>query len=151
MIQKLYEARTKAETEGEGGFTLIELLIVIVVLAILAAAVIFGLSGITGDSAQASCNSDAKSTEIAVEAYHSQHGVWPTQASDLTTVVNGHRYLRSFADANGPNKEHYVLSLPLTNGAGTGVVAVQAFDGNGTQTQAATDYDTTPNPCTKVG
>ena len=63
MIQRLYESRVKANEES--GFTLIELLIVIVVLAILAAAVIFGLSGITGDSAKASCNSDAKSTEVA--------------------------------------------------------------------------------------
>ncbi len=52
MLQKLYESRTKANEES--GFTLIELLIVIVVLAILAAIVIFGLSGVTSQSAASS-------------------------------------------------------------------------------------------------
>jgi prepilin-type N-terminal cleavage/methylation domain-containing protein len=57
------------ETAGDG-FTLIELLIVVAVLGILAAAVIFGLNGVATTAAVTACNSDAKSTEIAVEAFH---------------------------------------------------------------------------------
>jgi prepilin-type N-terminal cleavage/methylation domain-containing protein len=162
MLQKLYDSRMKAREEvDEGGFTLIELLIVIVVLAILAAAVIFGLSGISGQSAVASCNSDAKSTEVAIEAYHAQKGTWTTTPSDLTTSTGGQRYLRSFADNNGPNKEHYQLTLATTGTAPNvvGIVKVQAFDGKGNTTMAATDYDNTAplggtinsaNPCDYV-
>ena len=73
MIQYWYEkhrelVRQRSE-EGFDGFTLIELLIVIVVLGILAATVIFALGGVTGQSAQAACNSDAKTSEVAVQAY----------------------------------------------------------------------------------
>ena len=62
-------ARRRGEELVESGFTLIELLVVIVVLGILAATVVFALTSVTGQSAQAACNSDAKTIEIAVQAY----------------------------------------------------------------------------------
>ena len=61
--------RKKSGEGSEGGFTLIELLIVIVVLGILAAIVVFSLTGVAGQSKQAACTSDAKSVEVAVDAY----------------------------------------------------------------------------------
>ena len=64
------QQRRKAGEFSESGFTLIELLIVIVVLGILAAIVIFSLTGVTGQSQAAACNSDAKTVETAVSAYY---------------------------------------------------------------------------------
>ena len=63
----------------EAGFTLIELLIVIVVLGILAAIVVFSLSGVTGQSKSAACNSDAKTVEIAVDAYNAESRRLPSR------------------------------------------------------------------------
>ena len=81
------QARRKG-VELEPGFTLIELLIVIVVLGILAATVIFALGGVTGQSAEAACQSDGKSYEVAVAAYENAPGntnnAPPTLTTDLT-------------------------------------------------------------------
>ena len=90
MFQRYRELQERrANEESEGGFTLIELLIVIVVLGILAAIVIFSLTGVTGQSAVAACNTDAKSVETAVAAYEANPptgvaaGTAPTSISAL--------------------------------------------------------------------
>ena len=79
VIAKFMERRKSGEA-SESGFTLIELLIVIVVLGILAAIVVFSLTGVTGQSKQAACTSDAKTVEIAADAYQAaqQHLRRPT-------------------------------------------------------------------------
>jgi general secretion pathway protein G len=75
----LERLRRRREEEGdEGGFTLIELLIVIVILGILAAIVVFAVQNLTSSSAKASCGSDFKTVETAVEAYKSQMGNYPS-------------------------------------------------------------------------
>jgi len=70
----------RAAGEIDGGFTLIELLIVIVVLGILAAIVVFALGGVTGKSAAAACQSDAKTVGVGVAAL---------QAENITLQSNG--------------------------------------------------------------
>ena len=79
----LERLRRRREEEGdEGGFTLIELLIVIVILGILAAIVVFAVQNLTSSSSQASCSSDYKTTETAVEAFKAQVGVYPGDATN---------------------------------------------------------------------
>ena len=82
MQATLERLRRRREEEGdEGGFTLIELLIVIVILGILAAIVVFAVQNLTSSSSQASCGSDYKTVETAVEAFRAQIGYDPERPS----------------------------------------------------------------------
>jgi prepilin-type N-terminal cleavage/methylation domain-containing protein len=76
--------RRKSGEANEYGFTLIELLIVIVVLGILAAIVVFSLTGVSGESKQAACTSDAKSVEIAADAYQAKNSTYAPSVAALT-------------------------------------------------------------------
>ncbi len=99
--QEIMERRKSGEA-NESGFTLIELLIVIVVLGILAAIVVFSLTGVSGQSKQAACTSDAKSVEIAADAYMAANSGSVPSLADLTPS-----YLHSLpGGTNG-----YVISL----------------------------------------
>jgi len=93
--QEIMERRKSGEA-SEYGFTLIELLIVIIVLGILAAIVVFSLSGVSGESKTAACTTDAKSVEVAADAYQAKTGNWPANIT---------------ADLVGP----YLHSAPVTN------------------------------------
>lgn len=88
MQRSLDRLRQRREERGdEGGFTLIELLIVIVILGILAAIVVFAVQNLSGTSAQASCRSDYKTVETAVEAYKAQMGNYPDGSTTGGTGV----------------------------------------------------------------
>jgi prepilin-type N-terminal cleavage/methylation domain-containing protein len=111
MIRQIREAVARRRgVELESGFTLIELLIVIVVLGILAATVIFALSGVTGQSAQAACQSDAHSYEIAASAYQNDpantSNTAATTTANLTGTANGGPFLHAAA-----NNTAYVVAL----------------------------------------
>ena len=77
-LERLRERRDRGD---EGGFTLIELLIVIVILGILAAIVVFAVQNLTSQSAKASCGSDFKTVETAMETYKAQVGHYPTKGN----------------------------------------------------------------------
>ena len=135
--RELQERRKNGESP-EGGFTLIELLIVIVVLGILAAIVIFSLTGVTGQSAQAACNTDAKSVQTAVAAYEANPptgiaaGTAPASISVL--VPN---YLHAAPTAT-TGSQGYAVSIDSTTAGQVDVSFVKA--GGGSTTPAS--YDT---------
>jgi prepilin-type N-terminal cleavage/methylation domain-containing protein len=129
--------RRSQRDESEVGFTMLELMTVIVILGILAATVMFSLGGLSGNAIKASCNSDAKSVEVAVQAFHdnpnnsaatNEYPTSPAQLTDPASDNFGGPYLHSW-----PSDSHYVISLD----AGTaGQVDV---NGHG--------YDGPSNPC----
>jgi general secretion pathway protein G len=127
--------RRREAGDPEAGFTLIELLIVIVVLGILAATVIFALGGVTGQSAEAACNSDAKSVEVAAQAYISNNGIQTAMNSTSLTLaadgINGNPYLHSWPS----NSTFYTVTM-----GGDGTVSVTPV--KGTDAGVSTPYDT---------
>ncbi len=136
MTEHYREIKRRREAgESDAGFTLIELLIVIVVLGILAATVIFALGGVTGQSAQAACQSDAKSVEVAAQAYISKNGLQTAMTSaDLTTAasgINGNPYLHTWPN----NTSFYAVSI-----LGDGTVQVTPV--KGTDAGKTISYDT---------
>jgi general secretion pathway protein G len=131
VLQRYREIKQRRDS-GEYrdyGFTLIELLIVIVVLGILAAIVIFSLTGVTGQSAQAACTADAKTVEIAVDAYNAENTGFPADSTSLlSTTALGGPYLHTWPS----NTPHYSITI---NTLGTvyvaaGTAATVAYDGD---------------------
>jgi general secretion pathway protein G len=113
--------RRKSDEASEYGFTLIELLIVIIVIGILAAIVVFSLTGVSGQSKTAACTSDAKSVEIAADAWQTKNS---TDTETIGSLVTGGYLKTAPVTTNG-----YVISLS----SGTVMVAVNggaaaAFD-----------------------
>ncbi len=168
-LERLRRRREEVgEGEEEGGFTLIELLIVIVILGILAAIVVFAVQNLTTSSSQASCGSDVKTVETAVEAYKAQIGVYPGDTPTGWTVTagptaNGYPgdtttmgdLLGTAVTTNGGvspigpwlkdtpyNPGHYAVSVVQSTTAGQ-APSITVINGSNTATLSAT----TPNPC----
>ena len=81
MFQRIREAR-----QNDEGFTLIELLIVIVVLGVLAGIVVFGVGTFKKDSEDAAACANAKSVEVASQAYIAKFGSPAASVAALDTA-----------------------------------------------------------------
>jgi general secretion pathway protein G len=101
--KEIQERRSSAEGD-EQGFTLIELLIVILVLGILAAIVIFALGGITGQSATASCQTDARSVQTAIAA-------WEANGNSAATTITQANLTPTYLASWPNNPGHYSVVL----------------------------------------
>lgn len=66
---------------------MIELLLVILILGILAGIVVFAVEGLTSSSGQASCGTDFKTVQTALEAYRAQMGNYPNGMGSASTPV----------------------------------------------------------------
>lgn len=150
MIRHIREtlAHRRGE-ELEAGFTLIELLIVIVVLGILAATVIFALTGVSGQSAQAACASDGKSYEIAVAAYENAPLNTTNAAPTLTTdLLAGGTYGAMLHQAS--NNPHFSVWLSGDAGHPAAETAGQVWVGKTAATAANFDSQGTNTGCNGV-
>ena len=116
MNATLERLRERREEGNEGGFTLIELLIVIVILGILAAIVVFAVGAVTGKSANAACQSDFKTVQVAEEAYKAQIGSY-VAVSSLTASTTDAQGFTVGPWLKAPiNSTHYTITLDTTSG-----------------------------------
>ncbi|MDQ1740443.1 MAG: hypothetical protein QOE53_2095 [Pseudonocardiales bacterium] len=103
MLAQLRKAR-----QEESGFTLIELLIVIVILGVLAGIVVFAVGGITDRGDASACKADAKTVEVASEAYYAKHGSYAGTVAALVTE----KLLREV-----PSSTAYTITYTAATGA----------------------------------
>ena len=117
MNATLERLRERREEGNEGGFTLIELLIVIVILGILAAIVVFAVGAVTGKSANAACQSDFKTVQVAEEAYKAQMGSYVAVASLTSTATDPQGFTVGPWMKAPINSTHYTIAVDTTTGA----------------------------------
>jgi prepilin-type N-terminal cleavage/methylation domain-containing protein len=111
-IQSNYVQRMM-QKRNEGGFTLIELLIVIIILAILAAIVVFAVGTTGKNAAAASCESDAKTVETALETYRAEMNTYPP-ASNIAGSAGGWYALTNTTTYAGSTVGPFLRSQPST-------------------------------------
>ena len=94
----------------------------------------FSLSGVTGQSKSAACNADAKTVEIAVDAYNAEAGTFPANSAALLgTTQTGGPFLHQWPATNNG----YTITI---DGAGGVFVNGNTYDSSGGGT----------NPCAAV-
>jgi hypothetical protein len=104
------------------------------VLVVIGLVVVITLSlgGVTSKSAEAACNSDAKTVQTAIAAFQTVNPSLPVTRKSLMSTANGGPFLKSWPS----NGTHYAISLTSAGG-----VMVSA-----PSKAAPAPYDI-PNPC----
>ncbi len=103
-------------------FTLIELLLVLVILAILAAVIVPKFTGRTLQAQQSAAKADIASLKVALAAYETDNGQFPTSQQGLQALVENPGGLPNWKSPyidklpSDPWKNPYVYRCPGTNG-----------------------------------
>ena len=88
------QSSNRSAVRCDDGFTLIEMLMVIAILGVLATVVVMSVSGITAESADASCRTDGRQLQVAAEAFVAQTGL-----RQITATGTDHdRFERTLAE-----------------------------------------------------
>ena len=100
------------------GFTLIELLVVIAIIAILAGLGFAGVTGAMKTARKAEVRAMANQVKLALTAYYSDYGVWPTNATN--TGANFLNMITGVATNTGNRRGIRYLepAAKFTNGSG---------------------------------
>lgn len=153
----LVDSTTVTRSRDSRGFTLIELLIVIVILGVLSGIVVFAVGSFSSNGAQAACKADFKTSEVAVESFKAQEGMYPNAASETwVTGSDAVPALRSSDTSSGAtlgpwlrdqptNGTHYRIEVS-TDGKGT----VQVYTASGSATIPAASPTHTAADCSGV-
>ena len=110
-------------TTEDDGFTLIETLMVIIILGILAAIVVFAVGTTRSDSVTATCKTDVKSIQLAVEAIKTHEGVYPATGTTNSydnviansTSTNG-AVLKAWPGGTSATQDDLVFGYAKTSG-----------------------------------
>ncbi|HVA09934.1 MAG TPA: hypothetical protein VNG12_24680 [Acidimicrobiales bacterium] len=125
----------RAAEIDESGYSLIRLLEIIVVLGILTVIGVFIVGWLGAQNVQIVCNTDALTVEKGIADYHTEHGTYPTGASEAAMETE---LVPTFIHIWPSNGTHYAITLI----SATGVVLVAVPANNPTPVA----YDTA-NPC----